>query len=325
MCEMTRSCSAPIDPAAIHSMPVALGQKDVSQTLTRQNSLAGRGVWTLLFVSVLTGVGLAEGLGLQSAHAADLQYPLAVTTTADGPIFLGDRNLPGVWKLQDNKLSLYFEGSKKFRTPLNAVRCLTIDAQGRLLAGDSATRQVYRFDDKGQPQPLAGKGVGIGIPMAIAVHRSGEIYVADLEIHRIMKLPADGGEPAEVAEIAAPRGLTIDKQDRIWVLSHGADHVERIETDGKVTPVVKGRPFNFAHNIVVDEKDNAYVVDGYEKCVWKFDGKQVVKLTKTDQFKNPVGLCWKGDKLLVCDPQLKKLFSVTTEGQVEEIPLPKPE
>ena len=68
MCEMTRSCSAPIDPAAIHSVPVALGQKDVSQTLTRQNSLAGRGVWTLLFVSVLTGVGLAEGLGRNQTY-----------------------------------------------------------------------------------------------------------------------------------------------------------------------------------------------------------------------------------------------------------------
>jgi len=50
------------------------------------------------------------------------------------------------------------------------VRCVAAgiyDDQGKLLAGDSATREVYRFDEAGNPVPLT-KGK-IGIATAIAV------------------------------------------------------------------------------------------------------------------------------------------------------------
>ena len=86
----------------------------------------------------------------------EFDYPLAVTATADGIVYVADRNLPGIWKIEDGKKSIFFQGSKKFRTPLNAIRCLAIDHEGKLLAGDSSTREVYRFDDAGQPQPLTG-------------------------------------------------------------------------------------------------------------------------------------------------------------------------
>ena len=121
--------------------------------------------------------------GTVSANAQDapteFDYPLAVTETADGIVYVADRNLPGIWKVEDGKKSIYFQGSKKFRTPLNAVRCLAIDHEGKLLAGDSSTREVYRFDDDAKPQPLTEGW--IGIPMALAVAPDGTIYTADLE------------------------------------------------------------------------------------------------------------------------------------------------
>ena len=88
------------------------------------------------------------------AGAAELDYPLSIAVTNSGVIYLADRNLPGVWKLEGEKLTLFFEGSRKFRTPLNAIRCLAIDQEGKLLAGDSSTRDVYRFDDAGKPVGL---------------------------------------------------------------------------------------------------------------------------------------------------------------------------
>ena len=65
--------------------------------------------------------------------ATEFVYPLAVTAQADGVIYVADRNLPGVWKVVNGQKSIYFQGSKKFRTPLNAVRCLAIDHQGKLM------------------------------------------------------------------------------------------------------------------------------------------------------------------------------------------------
>jgi sugar lactone lactonase YvrE len=252
------------------------------------------------------------------ASAAELQYPLAIATDAQGTAYLADRNLPGVWKVASGKLELFFEGSKKFRTPLNAPRCILVDPKGRVLAGDSSTREVYRFDAEGKPQPLT-KG-GIGIPMSLAVDRQGNIFIADLETHRIYKIPEDGGDPAEFAVVPAPRGLTIDGEDRLWVVSHGKDQLLRITPDGKIETLVAGRPFEFPHNVVLDKHQTAYVCDGYAKAIWKVGAdRKPVKWVSGKPFVNPVGLAWQGDNLLVADPHAKKVFAVDPAGQVTEL------
>ncbi len=253
--------------------------------------------------------------------AADLQYPLAVATDAAGTIYLADRNLPGIWQIKDGQRKLYFEGSKKFRTPLNAIRCLTVDAQGQLLAGDSSTREVYRFDAGKKPQPLT-KG-GVGIPMAIALDKAGNLFIADIETHRIFKQPAAGGELVEFATVPAPRGLTIDAEDRLWVVSHGKDQLLRLTPDCKTEVIVSGKPFNFPHHIVLDKDHNAYVADGYEKTIWKIGAdKQPVKYATGEPLSNPVGLAWLGDKLLVVDPRAKDfLYTVDADGKLTPVPM----
>lgn len=253
-----------------------------------------------------------------AASAADVAYPLAVASAAEGPVYVADRDLPGVWKIEDGKLSLFFQASKKFRTPLNAVRCVAFDAQGKLLAGDSSTREVYRFDDAGQPVPLT-KGA-IGIPMAIAVAKSGDLVVADLELHILWSVPAAGGAVKKLAEVPAPRGVAIDSADRIWVVSHGPDQVLRVKPDGSVETVVKGRPFQFAHQIVVTEDNTAFVTDGYAKAVWKVvEGAEPQKLCVGEPLVNPVGIARRGDRLLIADPRAKAVFQVDSMGKVERL------
>ena len=144
----------------------------------------------------------------------EFDYPLAVTADADGIVYVADRKMPGIWRIENGKKSVYFQGSKKFRTPLNAIRCLAIDHEGKLLAGDSSTREVYRFDGEGKPQPLTDGW--IGIPMAIAVAADGTIYTADLELHRIWKMRKEGAKkPEEFAVINSPRGLTLDPEGNL--------------------------------------------------------------------------------------------------------------
>jgi sugar lactone lactonase YvrE len=252
--------------------------------------------------------------------AEELGYPLAVATGQSGPIYLADRNLPGIWKVDGDKLSLYFQASKKFRTPLNAVRCVTLDRQGKLLAGDSATRDVYRFDDQGQPVALT-KGQ-IGIPMSIVVTQAGELIVADLELHLLWRVPAEGGKPEKLAAVPAPRGLAIDAQDRIWVVSHGADQLLRVTLDGKVETVVKGTPFQFAHQIALDDDGNAYITDGYAKAVWKVSpGAEPQPLVKDAPLVNPVGIVRREQGFLVVDPRAKALFQLDSAGKLGPLPL----
>ena len=247
--------------------------------------------------------------------ATEFVYPLAVTVQADGVIYVADRNLPGVWKVENGQKSVYFQGSKKFRTPLNAVRCLAIDHQGKLLAGDSSTRDVYRFDDAGQPQPLTSGW--IGIPMAIAVAPDGTIYTADIELHRIWKMPAEGAkEPTEFAVINSPRGLTIDPDGNLWVLSTSSKQgqIQKVTPDGKIEPWIKDHPFNLPHNIVRMDDGTFFVTDNYEHAVWKIasDGKPE-KFVSGEPLDRPVGLCRSGANLLIADPHIRTIFSLAPD------------
>jgi sugar lactone lactonase YvrE len=251
-----------------------------------------------------------------AGRAEDFKYPLSAAVAADGTVYVADRDLPGIWKITDGKKEIFFQASKKFRTPLNAVRCVALDKKGRLLAGDSATREVYRFDKSGKPTPLTN--AGIGIPMSIAVDSDGNLLVADLEVHRIWKVPAEGGKPVEFAAVPAPRGLAIDKENRVWVVSQGKNHLLRLSADGKqVETIVKGRAFRFPHNVVLDKENRAYISDGYAKSVWKVgpDGKAVKWITG-EPFVNPVGLAWQGENLLIVDPRANNIFVANQEGTV---------
>jgi len=294
----------------------------------------GQGWAGLLVCAAMLGL-FAPG-SARAPQGAELDYPLAIAAGPAGEIYLADRSLPGVWKLTDGKLTLVFQGSKKFRTPLNAVRCVGVDAQGRVYAGDSATREVYRFNDQFQPEPLAhsATGTGIGIPMAIAFDKDQNLVVADLEFPgRVVKIPAGGGEPVVLAQVNAPRGLTVDGEGRVWVLTHGKDRqVVRLLPDGKVETVVEGQPFDFPQSIVLDDEGHAYVADGYAKAIWKIPagGGEPVKLVEGHGLLHPDGGAIHKGELLVVDPEVRKggakggatgVFRLTRTGQLTPVEL----
>jgi sugar lactone lactonase YvrE len=282
---------------------------------------ATRIIVCLFLATVVSGASITGSV----CGAAELQYPVSIAVAKSGDQYLADRNLPGIWKISGGKLSLYFQGSKKFRTPLNAVRCVRLDHEGKLLAGDSATRNIYRFDDNGQPQPITktANGMGlIGIPMDIAVNSKGDIYVSDLEIQRVVKIPAGSDQPEEVAKISGCRGLFIDKDDNLWVVSTTNDQLHRITPKGEQTIVVKGHPFEFPHTVVVSSDGTAFVCDGYAKTIWKIaaDGKPVA-LVAGEPLVNPVGMAIKDDILYVVDPRAKSVFTINATGKITKVDL----
>ena len=273
-------------------------------------------------VHMRVGFQLVVSFGIVSGLVAadEMNYLLSPAVTPDGDLYVADRNLPGIWKIVDGEFKLFFQGSKNFRTPLNAVRCLVIDEKGYLLAGDTSTRQVYRFGDSAKPEPLLTNPTGLGIPMSVAVDRNGTIFVADLETHRIWKVPSAGGEPVEFVTVPAPRGLTIDDSGRLWVVSHGKDQVLRVSADGNLEPVVRDRPFRFPHDIVIDQQHVAYVSDGYARTIWKVsDSGETQAWISGEPLVNPVGLAWSGENLIIVDPQARAVFEADKDGNLTTV------
>jgi len=252
------------------------------------------------------------------ARGEELLYPLSVAAAGDDALLVADRMLPGLLKLGQGGAEVFFQGKKTFRTPLNAVRAVAVAADGTVYAADSATRDVFRFVD-GQPVALTqGK---IGIPVDIAFDPSGDLFVSDLETQRIWRVPAAGGEPEEVASLAAPRGLFVDGTGRLWaVAASGESPLVRIGADGSIEAVVKERVFEFPHDVVVADDGTAYVSDNYARAIWKVtpDGA-VTKWITGDPLKGPVGLAIRAGKILVADPQAKVIWEADGEGKLTSL------
>jgi sugar lactone lactonase YvrE len=263
---------------------------------------------TLALLAVLAWVHIACVL-----EAEEMQYPLAVVSGTQGEIYVADRNLPGIWKVVDGQATIYFQGSKTFRTPLNAVRCLAVGSDGTLYAGDSSTREVYRFDKEAKPEPLT-KGY-IGIPMGIAIDSKGDLLVADIERHSVFRVSPSRGEVTEFTRCSPPRGIAIDAQDRVWILANVKNSLVRYSPDKKEEVIVEGTPFEFPNQLTLDAAGNAYLCDGYAKSVWKVaaTGGKPEKLIGGEPLKNPVGISWAANSLLVADPHAKGIFVIDLE------------
>lgn len=281
-------------------------------------AISDRRWWMGLLLAWVPGTLTAQ----EAAAPTKFVYPLASAVAPDGAIYIADRNLPGVWKYADGQLSVLFHASKKFRTPLNAVRCVAIDHEGRLLAGDSSTREIYRFDADGKPQPLTNGG--IGIPMAMAVATDGTIYAADLEIQRVVAVPPEGGEPRILAQITGCRGLALAADGKLWAVSNGGSDVLLKMDPTAETPawevVLGGQPFQFPAEIAVLPSGVAYVADGYAKTIWKVEPGQVPQPAfQGEPLQHPVGLVRHKEGLLVTDPRAVTLFELSAAGELKPL------
>jgi len=255
---------------------------------------------------------------LNSQLNGQLQYPIDVAVSGEDLIIV-DRNLPGVFKATgDGALSEVFRASKKFRTPLNAVRCVAVSADGELFFGDSSTRQVYKFDGN-KPIPILANRVGIGVPYAMVFDKVGNLFVSDLEAPgRIYKIPAGESEPQQFAIQPAVRGLAIDKDGSLIALTGLKEAVLKFTPDGKRSVLIDNRPFEFPNSLLI-KGDDMYVSDSYKKCVWKIGSDLKPVAWCVDGISYPGGMAIRKDAIIVTDSKAKKVFAISPDGKATEV------
>ena len=262
---------------------------------------------------LLTFIFLGQGRDMP-LDAAELQYPVAVVAAPDGSIYVADRKLPGIWKLENGELEVFLPGEKKIGGFLNAIRCLAIDAEGQLLVGDSATREVYRINAQKKSSALTAGS--IGIPMDIAVTTDGDLLVTDLELQCVWKIAKAGGQPSKLVTLSGPSGVALDAQQQLWIVSRAKNPLQKILADGTLETVISDRPFRFPQDVAVNAAGTAFVSDSYQKCIWKvIAGKPPEAWASGEPFQNPVGLAWSGKDLLVVDSRARDVFRVSADGK----------
>lgn len=280
-------------------------------------------------MKIVFGVAIGLFLGLAHLHAQQSRetagtpapavappptvYPLDIAVGSDGTAYVADRQLHGVWRWNEGKLAPLFEGSSKYRTPLNAAYSVALDFDGTVLVADSATRDIYRIGSDGKPVAITGGK--IGIPVDIAVKRDGTIYVADLELRKLMRIPAGTQDVEHVADVN-PRGVFVDGQDQVWVVSQNKEQLLIVSDSGEKQVIVDHRVFGFPHQVVVNSAGEAFVSDGYKKAIWKVvRGSEPTIWFEGPPLDNPVGIALFNDLPVVVDPRARKAIQFDPDGK----------
>ena len=138
------------------------------------------------------------------------------------------------------------EGSAATLLALSAPRNIAWDGSGSLYISDFSGQRVYRLASDGTLTTAAGTGVAgfsgdgmaarnaqLSYPAAVAVDRSGALYIGDTQNHLIRKLV--NGTISTVARAAAATGMAVDAVGNLYVADQSGGQILEIQTSGTIS------------------------------------------------------------------------------------------
>lgn len=249
---------------------------------------------------------------------------------------------------------------------------------GRTYVADTSTQRILVIDPDGQARTVAGTGrygpaldgvpateTPLANPTAVAVDRTGSIYIADAHNHAVHKVTPYGqliryagtgrrgkGAPtgqARHVDLDTPTGVFVDAARNLYIADSENDRVLRVGVDGNVTRVVEtftqgsgsGSHLSRPSSIWVDATGDVYVADRGNHRVLKVDhlgGATVVAGTGRPGYsgdgraatraslQGPWAVAVDRDNnVLIADTGNRALRRIDTSGRITTIPLPDSE
>lgn len=251
-------------------------------------------------VSTLAGstAGYVDGTGT----AAKFDMPSGVAVDGRGNVYVADTGNRRIRKITpDGEVSTlagstegYADGigmAAQFSTPSDVA----VDGSGNVYVADQYNHRIRKITPDGAVSTLAGSTFGYAdgegtaakflSPQGVAVDGSGNVYVADLNNHRIRKITPEGvvstvagstygyaDGPGTEAYFYHPRDVGVDDSGNIYVADLNNHSIRKITPDGVVTTLA-GSTAGYADGpgteakfitpsgVAVDGSGNVYVAD----------------------------------------------------------------
>jgi uncharacterized protein (TIGR03437 family) len=207
-------------------------------------------------ITTYAGTGIAGFSGDGGpAPAAQLDAPYGLAIDGLGNLYIADLGNARVrYVALDGTISTVAgggllpagganEGSAATAIQLSAPRNVAWDGHGSLYISDFTGQRVLRLASDGSLTTVAGTGVGggwgnggpatqalVSYPAALAVDRSGALYIADTENHAIRKI--SNGVITAFASVDTPTGLAFDNFGTLYIADPGAGEIILIPSNG---------------------------------------------------------------------------------------------
>ncbi len=210
------------------------------------------------------------------AIAAGVSFPFAVAIDAEGTLYIADSGDHRIRRVDvSGQITTVagtgekgYDGDDKPATSasLSLPQGIAVDGDGNLYISDTANSRIRRVDTTGRITTVAGTGTlgydgddkpatsaRIAGPQGIAVDRSGNLYVADRNNHRIRRVDAAGlittvagtgvsgydgdNKPATSARLSSPQDVAVDGEGNLYIADALNDRIRRVDPIGNITTV----------------------------------------------------------------------------------------
>ena len=204
---------------------------------------------------------------------------------------------------------------------------VTIDKYGHIVVVDSDMALVKIFTEQGELLGSFGRGV-LKAPWDIFATSSGKLVVSDPGDGDIKVFSSSGKflTDSEAAHhLIKPYGMAYDKLSKEMVVSDkGTSSVYIHDPRGIVTTILKikdgdKQSFSFPSHVAIDRKNQVYVTDAMQNCLYKFDAKHRFEFKYTgsgdNEFRHPAGVCVdRHGNVLVADLENSRIHLVDASG-----------
>ncbi|PCH69110.1 MAG: hypothetical protein COC01_02140 [Bacteroidetes bacterium] len=202
------------------------------------------------------------------------------------------------------------DGSTAISAQLNRPYGIHVDATGNIYIADTYNNRIRLIDTSGMISTIAGIGsmgfsgdsgpataAELYYPWGVHVDATGNIYIADLQNHRIRLIDTSGvistiagtgisgfsgdGSLATAAQLSGPSGVHVDASGNIYIVDKSNHSIRKIDITGIITTIAgtgsggfsgDGGPANsaklsFPVDVHVDASGNIYIADSYNNRI----------------------------------------------------------
>ena len=246
-----------------------------------------------------------------TANATPLNYPTSVTLDPSGNMFVADTLNLRLRKVANNSISTVAgnglfsyggDGGAAAGAQLNAPKGVAADPAGNLYIADTGNNAIRKVASNGSISTVAGSGIAGGGaagngtnqfsgPQGLAADSSGNIYIADSQNARVVKLTSGGaqttvagsgtqgyggdGAAATSAQLNTPTAVAVDSSGNLYIADFGNNRIRKVSASGTISTIAgNGNSgysgdgglatralINLAQGVAVDGAGNVYIAD----------------------------------------------------------------
>ena len=207
-----------------------------------------------------------------AASKVQMFLPTGVAVDSSGNVYFADSNNNRIRKLSGSTVSTIAgngnysrsgDGGVATSAQLFAPLGVALDSAGNLYISDTNNNQIRKVTAAGIISTIAGTGAAgssgdggaataaqLNAPQGIAVDSAGNIYVADVQNHKVRKISGGNistfagsgtagfggdGAAAASAQLNLPMGVAVDAAGVVYIAEFGNNRVRKVAANGNIS------------------------------------------------------------------------------------------